>query len=129
MLQQVDTPTNVIEGLFGVWQRQQVVQMPSTRSAPAQMLGYEARLVALDHPGELAHVLEVQRVGRAQTQTDAVQTQRVVGANALQPTMRLPALAEVVFAVHLDPAQRGARVDDVAEVRRAQADPAANWNR
>src|SRR5262245_37271521 len=103
--------------------------MSPTRGAPAQVLGHEPRLVALDQTRELAHVLEIQRIRRTESRPDAVQAQRVVGPNALQKMVRLTAVAEVVLAVHLDPAYGGATVDDLAAMWGAQANPAANRNR
>jgi 2-polyprenyl-6-methoxyphenol hydroxylase-like FAD-dependent oxidoreductase len=49
-------------------------------------------------------VLVVERMRAAQGHANAVQADRIFGADALQVVKRLAAVAEVVLAVHFEPA-------------------------
>src|SRR5438552_1325436 len=80
-LRLLDMAANDIECFFGHRQRQEVGNVDPVDHAPGQMLRDEARLEALD---DLAYALQmsaIERLGAAQRQAHAVQSDRVIAAN------------------------------------------------
>src|SRR2546429_825984 len=75
-----------------------MVQVGAACDAPRQMLGDERRLEALDQPCQPLEMRGVEPLGAAERQPDAVDRQRIVGAQPLQaPHGRsAPHVAEVV---------------------------------
>ena len=73
---------------------------------------------------ELFQMGAVEFVGGAEREPDAVQTQRIVAAHLFKVMMRRAAVAEVIFAVDLEPPDRRARRHYLAVVLRAQPDSA-----
>jgi len=89
------------------------------------VLRYQGRL---EPAGELPDPVRVhgrKTFRRAQSEADAVQADREIGAHALEHMAIEPARAQVVLAVHLDPADLGRRAQEIAVVARAQPDPGA----
>ena len=113
------------ERFVGVRQRQQVVEVPAADPAPAQVLGDERGLGALDQARELREVGAVERVRAAERHAHAVQRQRIVGANARERRQRGSAVHVVVLAVDLEPRHRRTLGEHLPDVRRAQADAGA----
>src|SRR5207249_4757349 len=61
-----------------------MVQVGAARDAPRQMLGDERRLEALDQPCQPLEMRGVEPLGAAEREPDAVDRQRIVGAQPLQ---------------------------------------------
>ena len=78
ILRAADIGADDIERLLGIGQRQQIVQMASADRAPAQMIGHQRRLEALDQRLELRQMRVAQAIGRTQRQPYAMQAQRIV---------------------------------------------------
>jgi hypothetical protein len=120
-LHPLDAGGDQVEACCVQAQRQQVVQLAAAQRAPAQVLGDEA---GFERRGQLPHALQMvvgKAVDRAQTQADAVQADRIVAAQAFQ-NVPVPARAgQVIFRMHFQPAQRRALFQQLADMRRAQA--------
>ena len=129
VLQLAHARRQVLDGLLGVGQRQQVVEMLAVDVGPASVFADEVRLETTHGVSHPAQVLAVERVRRAEAQPDSVQAQRVGRANTLECAHRGPAVVEVVFGVGFQPADVGHSVQDCLVVRRSQADPGARRNR
>ncbi len=125
MLHGTDAGDTVAQRLLRVGQRQQVVVMAAAECGPAQVFGDEARFEAVDQASQRAHVIEVQRVGGSQPETDTVQGQRIAVADLLQQRKLRSAVGEEVLGVHFEPRDGRLRVDDARVVLRAQPDPGA----
>ena len=96
--------------------------MPAVDASPAQVLRDKSGLDAGREPLELCQVTRVERVGGAERKPDAVQRDRIVGADRFERGKRGPAVDEVVLAVHLEPADRRPIATHLRHVRRPQAD-------
>jgi hypothetical protein len=96
--------------------------VPAIDAAPAQVLRNESWLDARREPLQLCHVAGIERVGGAERKPDAVQRDRIVGADRFERGKRGPAVDEVVLAVHLEPADRRPIATHLRHVRRPQAD-------
>ena len=84
---------HVAERLLGVREREQVVEVPPAHARPAQVVRYDGRLDAPRERSERVEVGEVERVGRADVQRDAVEDQRRERAHVLDDAPRPPARA------------------------------------
>ena len=122
-----DAIGDVGDGLFGVGQRQQVVQVGAVHAGPAQVIGDPGRLDAFGKLFQFAQIPAVQRVGAADGQRHAVHDHGVAFADAIQVVQRLAAGDHVVFAQDLEPVHRRPFVDDGLVVVGAQAQPITQW--
>ena len=91
-----------------------------TIGAPAQMLGYVHRFEAADQVSNLAQMIGINPVSPTKRQANAVKTQRIDGAKALQ-RLQPRAAAEIVLGMDFQEANRRARRFDLGDVGRAQA--------
>src|SRR5262245_3235797 len=90
--------------LAGVGQGQQIVQVDAADRAPANVLGDECGLHAINEPLEASQVLAVELVRGAEREPDAMQAQRVALRDALDDLDLRAAVGEVVLAVRFEPA-------------------------
>ncbi len=111
----------------GNWQ--EVVQIGRVVRRPGEVLGEETRLVALVQMLQPQEMIAVERPVGADREPDAVQRQRVALADRGQVAMRRPAGAHVVLRVHLEEAEVGAALEDVAIVLRLQPHARARRDR
>ena len=86
------------------------------------MFGERGRLIALDQRVEPVEVGFVERTLSTDGQTDAVQGQRVVLADAAQEVVEGPAVDHVVLGVHFEETDVRARFERVPEVLGFEAD-------
>src|SRR5215472_7440245 len=86
------------------------------------MLRDERRRDALDRAADSVEMAEVEPLGAAERQADAVQRNRVIAADRLEKSQRRSA-AQVVFGMDLQPPDRWLLVEDGLMVREAQPDP------
>ncbi|MNM75704.1 hypothetical protein D3C81_874990 [compost metagenome] len=100
----------------GIGHRQQVVEVTPAYAAPAQMLRDPHRLDGRDQGRQLAQMKGIERVGRAQRHTDPVQADGVVCGEFGQHLEAVAVALEVVFAVHLEPADCGQGLADLVVV-------------
>src|SRR6516165_6787159 len=89
------------------------------------MFGEARRLVAVAELPEPRKVRAVKRLHRADRQSDAVQRERIAFAQSAQLRMWRPAGAHVVFRMDLEKTDRLRRGNDVAKMRRLEADTGA----
>ena len=88
------------------------------------MLGDERRLEALDQPCQPLEMRGVEPLGAAEREPDAVDRQRIVGAQPLQAPHGRSA-AHVVLGVDFQPGDARAGRHDFGDMGGAQADTAA----
>ncbi|OFA09152.1 hypothetical protein DUPY_01440 [Duganella phyllosphaerae] len=103
-------------------QGQQVVQVAVAYRAPAQVFGHQARC---DAAHQCAHALEMlcgKSPCRAQAQPHAMQADRIIAPQLLQHMPVAAGLVEIVFGVDFEPVHRRPLIEELAMVRRAQAD-------
>ena len=82
--------------------------MTLAECAPAQMLGYEQRIDAFDETLQFGEMLLAQPIRRAERQAHAVQAQRIIAPHVLEHVQVVAAGAEIIFAVHFQPADASA---------------------
>ena len=116
------------ERFLGVGQGQEIVEIDAAGDAPGDMLGDEIGLQARDQRLDAREMGAVERAVGPERQADAMQAQRVVGAGGLEKGQRPPA-AEIVLAVHFEPADRRPALEDGAVVLMPQPDSGAGRNR
>ena len=104
------------------YQRQQVVEVAVAHRAPAQMLGYQARFDVAHQRTDTLQVLHGKSARRAESQSHAMQADRIVAPQLLQHMPVAARLVEVVFGVNFQPVHRRPLVEKLPVVRRAQAD-------
>jgi hypothetical protein len=107
-------------------QRQQVVEVHAADAAPAQVLGHQRRLDAVDQALELGQVLA--SASASAEPSDSPTPCRLIGirgARALEGVHRGAAVEEEVLAVDFEEASAGPSLEDLAVVRLAKADPGA----
>ena len=101
-LRLIHMPAHDFERFLGHWQRQEVSEIAAVDDAPREVLRYERRL---DAQGGLPDAFELRRVETfraAERQPDAVQRDRVVGADSFEAGERLAA-AHVVLGMDFQP--------------------------
>jgi hypothetical protein len=84
VLHSLHTLRNVRERVLGVRQRQQVVQIDSVDTRPAEVIGDPGGLDALAQAAQLRKVSGVERIAAADRERDAVQHDRITLADALE---------------------------------------------
>ena len=113
-------PRDVPERLFGVGHRQEVVRVLAGDARPAEMVGHPARADGVAERAELAQVLEVERIGRADRERDAVHRDRVARRDPIEDEPRPPRGLHVVFAEDLEPGHGGLVLENMRVVRRSE---------
>ncbi len=116
---------DVADRLLGVGKRQQVVEVLPGEAGPAQVIGDPQRLHALGQRLDLAQIVLVERVGAADRQGHAVHDHGIVGADAVEPFQRAPAVDQIVLGEDLQPVERRTGRRDLLVVRGAQAEAEA----
>src|SRR6516225_9729070 len=96
--------------------------MPRADAPPAEMLGHQSRLDTRNEIAQAVKMCFVQRAGRSEAQADAMQTERIRVANALQVVQWLTACTKVVFAVYFKPSDARAFRQDLPIVNGSQTD-------
>ena len=97
--------------------------------APGEVLGHETRFAQLYEAFQAPQMFAVERIGRAQRQPDAVQTERVQRPQPHEIVELRAAVSKVVFAVRLEPADRRTLAQQIVVVLRTQPDAGARRNR
>src|SRR5262245_10352953 len=97
------TTDDMVDRLVGVGERQQIVRVAMAVAAPAQVIRYPGRLDARDQLAELAEILAVERVGRADRERDPVQDHGGVHADALEHGERAATAHHEVLRDDLEP--------------------------
>lgn len=118
-----------LESLLREGQGKQIVEMSAEGSAPAQMLRNENRLDPLDEREQPRQVGFGHAFGGTEPKPDAMQAYREMGAYALKHMAIVSTCAEIVLAVHLDPADRGPRAEELGVMPGAQPDASAKPQR
>ena len=116
LLHPVYLVAHVREGLTGVGHGQQIVEIAPAYAAPAQVLGDPHRRYGRHQGRQLAQVRRVERVGGAQRHADPVQADGIVPGEFGQHLKAFAVALEVVFAVHLEPADPGQGLADLVIV-------------
>jgi len=116
---------NVIQGLFGVRQRQQVIQTTPGIARPTQVIRHEYRLDPPRQRAQAAQVGSVDRVHGSDRQPDAVQRHRTITAHPLEHPQRTAAGVDIVFGNRLEPVHPGTSLEDVPVMVRSQPDSKA----
>src|SRR5262249_18531861 len=98
-----DATDDMVDRLVGVGERQQIVRVAMAVAAPAQVIRDPGRLDARDQLAELAQILAVERIGRADREGDAVQDHRGIRAHALKHGERAATAHHVVLRDDLEP--------------------------
>src|SRR5581483_9232775 len=122
ILSLIDVAAHHLERLFGVRQRQQIVEMEAVDRTPAQMIRHQHRLDLIDQLLELLQVVLRNTVRRAERETDSMQAQGIDLARLLEDVQRLTAARKVVLTVHLQPTHWGALIEQPSIVRRPHSD-------
>ena len=91
------------------------------------MLGKTLRRVALAERFEPRQMVAVERLHRADRQSDAMDRQGVTLAQGAELGVRRTASTHIVFRMNLEEADRLRRANDVVEMRRLEADAGARW--
>src|SRR5215213_3029990 len=111
--------------LFGLGQRQQVVEMHAVAVTPAGMFADEGGLEAVHRRTDPSQVISVEIVHGTEAEPDAVQAKRIVLACTQQRAHAGAAVVEVVFGMRLEPADRGSLDRHLAVMDRTKTDPGA----
>ena len=114
--------------LVRVGYRQQVVEEGRIVGRPRQMLGKEARRIAIDEFIQSREVRAIEGPVRPDRQADAMQRERVTLANRGQVPVRRAAGAHIIFRMNFKKAHIGPRLEDLAIVLRLEPDPGAVRN-
>mmetsp|Transcript_53146 Transcript_53146/g.124440 ORF Transcript_53146/g.124440 Transcript_53146/m.124440 type:complete len:220 (-) Transcript_53146:1046-1705(-) len=95
----------------------------------AGMVGHPARLHPVRQPDQALQMPVIQAGGRAQTQADAVQADRIGRAAGIQHGQRGAAIGEEVFGMNLDEVEVGTLIEQRLVMRLAPADAhrGAGW--
>ena len=104
---------------------QQVVGVEAGHAGPAQVVGNPAGLDGVGQALELVEVVEVERIGAADRQRDAVHDDGVALGDLFEDVARPAAGVHEVFGDDLEPVHRRVVVEDVRKVDGAQADAEA----
>src|SRR6516165_9114753 len=121
-LRPIDIAADDAERFFRHRQWQKVGEIASFRDAPREMLRDERRRDALDGAADPVEMAEIEPLGAAQRQADAVQRNRVIAADRLEISERRPA-AQIVFGMDLQPRHTRLLVEDGLVVWETQPDP------
>ena len=108
VLHGVHAADDVPHGLLGERQRHQVVQVHAVDAGPAQVIGDPRGLDPIGERLHAAHVVEIQRIGAADRQRDAVQHDGIVRAQALEVVQRAAAGNQVVVGERFEPGDAAA---------------------
>src|SRR5260370_36920340 len=100
--------------------------MSCRHGGPAKVLGDKGRLKASNERGDFREVRDIQRHRRPQTQSDAVETQRIVASDLLQYMQVESALAQVILRMHFEPVHRLPALQKVAVMRMPKTDADAD---
>jgi hypothetical protein len=98
-----DPRSHVGERLVGIGQRQQVVQVETVDTRPAQVVRDPGGLDARGERRQLAQVLAIERVAAANRERHAVQRDRMGCADALEVMQRTAARDEIILGDRLEP--------------------------
>src|SRR5262249_55701686 len=79
-LRLVDMGTDDLETLFGVGERQKVVQVNARQAAPREMLGDEVGIDAVDQLAQARKVLSVEPARATEREADAVDADGIIAA-------------------------------------------------
>ena len=129
ILRLTDTGRDMVQGFLGVGQRQQVVEVTPRHRAPAQMFRNQPGFYASNERLQLLQMVEVERIGRAKRKTDAVQTDRVMGAGSFQVMEWNTVQFEIIFTVYFHPANIRTGVEQRAVVTGTKTNPASRRDR
>ena len=108
-----------------VRQRQEIVEEGAVVGRPGKMLGKGCRPVAVDQRLQPGKMRLVEWALPPDRQADAVQRKRIVLSDRGEIAVWRPAVAHVVFGVHLEEADIGLAVEDFAIMLRLQAEACA----
>ena len=84
------------------------------------MIGNPARVDGARERFQFAEVIEIERIGAADRQRNAVQHDRILLRDFLEHIARTAARVHEVFGERLEPIDVGLRAEDVAEMNGAQ---------
>jgi hypothetical protein len=106
----------VIERLGRIGQRQEVVQVDAMHAGPAEMVGDEGGPKPLGQALQRAKILEIERRRRSNRHRDAVQYDRIIGADALQRGERAAAVDHEIFGNDFEPVDTRLSFEDILVV-------------
>ena len=101
------------ERLFGVGQRQEVVEVAAAVAAPGKMVRHQRRLEPLHQSGDARQMRLVEPVHRAQRQADGMNGERVIGSQGFDGLRAI----EIILGVDFQEAGRRPLARDLRQVR------------
>ena len=117
-----DARGDVRERLFGVGQRQQVVQVAPVDAGPAEVIGDPGRLEASRERRSVAQVRAIERIGAADRHRDAVQHDRIALRGCARGACSgAAARDEIVLGDHLEPVDARSAGQDLARNGRCRS--------
>ena len=108
-----------------IGQRQQVIEVDAAVRRPGEMLGEALRLIAVAKRFQSRQMVAIERLHRADRQSDAMDRQSIALAQRARVRMRWSAGAHIVFRMHLEEADRLRGGENVAKMHRLEADAGA----
>ena len=122
VLHDADALDDVLERRLVERNRQQVVGVAAGHTCPADVVGHPVRTDRVRERLQFSEVVEVEGVGGADRQGDAVHHDAVALGDLLEDIPRAAAGVDEVFGDDLEPVDIGLVLEDVREVHRAQPD-------
>ena len=118
-----DALADVLQRRARARERQEVGQVVAAEARPGEVLGDERRLQLADERSERAERGRVDRLGAGERERHAVQRQRVLAPDRVEPRPPRTADAHVVLGMDLEPHGGGAAADGIVVVLGLEAEP------
>jgi hypothetical protein len=119
----------VVERFVRIRKRKQVVQVIPADRTPAQMFRDEAWIESVYELAQFCQMFSSERSCGADRETNAVQTQGVIGSNSFECVRRNAVGSEEILAVNLKPGDRGCIGQYLGMMRAAKPDPGGSRDR